>query len=111
MSALARELRELAAIYFHDADKQANPDRHRLLASAWHTMALKLEAGVGLESVDDCTEVYGAPIDDATIFAHLDEFNDCADAGGHVWLAENGDVRCIHCGVPAMPGKASRETQ
>jgi hypothetical protein len=39
--------------------------------------------------LDDCFEVY----DDAAIFAHLDAFNDCIDAGGHVWLAENGDVR------------------
>jgi hypothetical protein len=64
-----------------------------------------------INGVDDCTEVYGEPIDDASIFAHLDEFNDCIDPGGHVWLAENGDVRCVHCGVPAMPMKASREAE
>jgi hypothetical protein len=61
--------------------------------------------------LDDCFEVYGAPIDDAAIFAHLDEFNDCIDAGGHVWLAENCDVRCIHCKVPVMPVKARREAE
>jgi hypothetical protein len=42
--------------------------------------------------IDDCLEVYGAPIDDATIFAELNLNNDCIDAGGHLWLAQGGDV-------------------
>jgi hypothetical protein len=42
--------------------------------------------------IDDCLDVWGAPIDDATIFAELDLNNDCIDAGGHLWLAQGGDV-------------------
>jgi hypothetical protein len=61
--------------------------------------------------LDDCCLVYGDPIDDETFFAELDEFNDCIDTGGHVWLALNNDVHCIHCGVLAMPMKASREAE
>lgn len=109
MSHLARELRALAAVYWRDADKQSDPDAHRLLASAWHEQALKLEAGVGLDCVDDCTEVHGDVIDDEVILADLDAHNDCSNPGGHVWLADRGEVRCIHCKAPAMPVKASRE--
>jgi len=35
-----------------------------------------------INDVDDCTEVYDEPIDDASIFVHLDEFNNCRDPVG-----------------------------
>jgi hypothetical protein len=112
MSALAAELRSLAAIYWREADHVADPDAHRLLASAWHEQALRIEAGVGIiDSIDDCTEVYADPADDETILTELDLNNDCSDPGGHVWLAKDGEVRCIHCDRPAMPVYASREAE
>jgi hypothetical protein len=61
--------------------------------------------------IDDCDLVYGAPVDDESIFTDLDLNNDCKDPGGHVWLAEDRDVRCIHCKAPAMPVYASREAE
>jgi hypothetical protein len=106
--AFARELRALAEAAWRDADEMSDPNAHRILASAWHAQALKIEAGIGLESVDDCTEVYGEPIDDESIFSDLDLNNDCRDPGGHLWLLGK-DVRCVHCGVPAMPVYATRE--
>lgn len=110
-SALAAELRYMADLYFREAHRAADPDGHRLLASAWHEQALRIEAGVGVDSIDDCTEVYGDPVDDETILTGLDLDNTCADAGGHVWLAKDGDVRCIHCPAVAMPVYASREAK
>lgn len=66
-SALAAELRHYAEILWRDADKQADPDAVRLLASAAHASALKLEAGI-IDSIDDCTEVYGDYPGDTAIF-------------------------------------------
>lgn len=45
--------------------------------------------------IDDCKEVYG----DREIFDTLDDDNDCTDAGGHVYLGQCGEVRCIYCGA------------
>ena len=73
MSALASELRHFAAILWRDADKQSNPEEARLIASRWHAQALLLEAGVGIDSIDDCTEMYGGPIDDAAAGDSRDE--------------------------------------
>jgi hypothetical protein len=108
--ALAAELRHYAAVLWRDADKQADPDACRLIASAWHMQALEIEAGIGLDSIDDCTEVYAEPVDDETIFTDLDLNNDCRDPGGHLWLLGK-DVRCVHCGAPAMPVYATREAE
>jgi hypothetical protein len=66
---------------------------------------------MGVDSIDDCTEMYGGPVDEAGILAELDEFNDCTDPGGHVWLAQGGEVRCIHCPAVAMPVYATREAE
>jgi hypothetical protein len=55
------------------------------------------------DDIDDCTEVYADPFDT------LDEDNACIDPGDHLWLAKDGDVRCVHCGTPAMPVYATRE--
>jgi hypothetical protein len=35
--------------------------------------------------------------DDTSIVDLLDEFNDCADPGGHVFVVQGGDVKCAHC--------------
>lgn len=43
---------------------------------------------------EDATESYG----DREIFDLLDADNDCVDAGGHVFLADHGQVTCIRCG-------------
>ena len=111
-SALAAELRDLAAVYWRDAANAADPDEHRLRASAWHALALMLEAGIGIDSLDDCTEVYGEAIDDEAILTGLDLDNSCSHPGGHLWLTHRpDDVRCVHCGVPAMPVYAGREAE
>jgi hypothetical protein len=94
-------------------------------ASFAHAHALMLEAGQGdasllspyivgqreplLIDLDDCPAVYGDEMVDEMIFTDLDEHNDCSNAGGHLWLAKDGDVRCVHCPAVAMPVKASRE--
>lgn len=36
-------------------------------------------------------------IGDTDIFDLLDEHNTCIDPGGHVFLADCGCVKCIHC--------------
>lgn len=119
MSALARELRDLAATYWRDADKLPDPEAHRMQASAWHAAALMLEAGA-IDAVDDCTDVYADDdVDLDAILTDLDLNNDCSDAGGHVWLASSRrwfwcgehNVRCIHCGKPGMPVKGTREAE
>lgn len=110
MSALASELRHFASILWRDADNQADPEEARRIASAWHAQALILECAP-IDSIDDCTEVYGEPVDDETILTDLDRNNTCTDPGGHVWLASGGDVRCLHCPAVAMPVYASREAE
>jgi hypothetical protein len=42
----AAALRELAAFYWHEAEKQADPQAYRLRAAYWHLEAIKLEAGI-----------------------------------------------------------------
>lgn len=111
MSNLSRELRAAAADLWNIGD--------RIGASSAHTHALIVEAaeaehrrkvsGAVLVDIDDCFVVYGEDLVDEVIFADLDEHNDCTDPGGHVWLADRGEVCCIHCKVLAMPVKASRE--
>jgi hypothetical protein len=108
VSNLARELRAVAADLWNIGDA--------LGASAAHSRALMLEASENpsrreavLVDLDDCFVVYGEDLVDEVIFADLDEHNDCTDPGSHVWLADRGEVRCVHCKVLAMPVKASRE--
>jgi hypothetical protein len=71
VSALAAELRACAAILWRDADKHSDPDAIRLLASTAHASALKLECGI-IDSIDDCTEVYGDYPGDTAIFDLMD---------------------------------------
>jgi hypothetical protein len=110
-SLLAAELRSYAEILWRDADKQSDPDSVRLLASAAHASALKLEAGI-IDSLDDCTEVY-ADVDLNAVVDRLDTENHCTDPGDHLWLtdARTGETACAHCGAPAMPVYASREAE
>jgi hypothetical protein len=112
MSALALELRHFAAVLWRDADEQADPEECRRLASAWHAQALKLEAGIGVDSIDDCSEVY-ADVDLFAVIDRLDADNTCTDPGDHLWLTDKvtGETRCVHCDTPAMPVKASREAE
>jgi hypothetical protein len=77
-SALAQELRHMAAVLWRDADKHADPDASRLIASAWHATALKLEAGA-INSIDDCSEVYADYPGDCAIFDLMDVDSDHAD--------------------------------
>ena len=41
----------------------------------------------------DATEVYG----DREILDLLDESNDCDHPGGHLYLTQCGETRCVHC--------------
>ena len=63
------------------------------------------------DDFEDATLAYGDEIDLTTIFDLLDLDNDCTDAGGHVWLAQGGDVKCVHCSMPAMPVYRTREAE
>lgn len=111
-SSLATELRRYAEVLWREADKHADPDATRRMASAAHESALKLEAGNGIDSIDDCTEVYG-DVDLDTVIDRLDTENNCTDPGDHLWLTDawTGETTCVHCGVPAMPVKAMREAE
>jgi hypothetical protein len=111
-SELAVELRLMAAVLWRDADKQSDPDEARLTASAWHQQALMIEAGVGIDSIDDCTEMY-ADVDLFAVIDRLDESNTCTDPGDHLWLTDKttGETACVHCRAPATPVYATREAE
>ena len=54
-----------------------------------------------------------AMVDEAGILAQLDESNSCSDPGDHLWLTNmnDGETRCVHRKMPAMPVYATREIE
>lgn len=50
--------------------------------------------------LSDATEVYGVESDEE-IFQLLDDTNDCDDPGGHLYLTQDGETWCLHCGMRA----------
>ncbi|HLH95060.1 MAG TPA: hypothetical protein VKW08_08070 [Xanthobacteraceae bacterium] len=111
MSAIGRELRAMADDLWRSGD--------HALASFAHSHALKLEATLReaqkreprLIDIEDCIAVYGDDLVDEVILIDLDINNSCADPGGHVFLTENGEVKCMRCGRPGMPVYAMRESE
>lgn len=55
------------------------------------------------DPIADATEVYGGRefYDDRAIYDLLDVDNDCSNAGGHLYLTQCGETRCVHCGKRA----------
>lgn len=51
------------------------------------------------DPIADATEVYGGKefYDDRAIYDLLDVDNDCTNAGGHLFLTQCGETRCVHC--------------
>lgn len=57
------------------------------------------------DDIDGCSYVYAEATSDREIFDFLDEHNDCSDAGGHVYLIQNGTCQCVHCPDRGFPWK------